>query len=579
MHVAPHSTMFMAVVPEFTIGDFLRARDRDPCGIFAFNFVKPWHEGAVKEEAHTMELLGRIKYELESAPNVGEDTIAVVKHLSFDENFFASRRVVVGHPDEVYKPSVQREGQNIMALAKFLQQHKDHMEHLHFDKVPFLDRRLLAVILRGTPKVTSVSINACPLIHLGDLVPILDEIHAINLSRDKGDKTRILNLDFAPKYERGMTYYQEGLSKNFGLAWDPIRSDVSHAGVYAILLKVFFKSRAMGIATLFEKGCALMRYLFKLPKSPLDVPIFIDALYRVGDHLSQNTALHHVEFKKAVFDLLRIVRRGHYSDLHGRAEVLDYLNNEMMKDTKLCEGCGHRMNTAFFYNINHVTDVRTCFGCELQKMLDAQTHHLRDRRIECLNMLFPNHKPEAFNDDAPVSLRTEKNPLLALETTRLHDPTAPTCRVDDNGAIVRVAAQKCRIPYKSDSLVGLPDLEDLLGDESQELWAAFHLACQEVDIFRQAVWSLMDQKQQGISCDLEKINETLAKYAPRGRPDHYLERQLPLTTGHYPGRTHAEAKQEHLELVRDGRMPGRLEEMIAGDEHDKLKACDEEKFW
>lgn len=47
---------------------------------------------------------------------------------------------------------------------------------LHFEKTPFLDRRVLAAVLRACPNLTMLGVYDCPLIHFGDVICILDMI-------------------------------------------------------------------------------------------------------------------------------------------------------------------------------------------------------------------------------------------------------------------------------------------------------------------------------------------------------------------------------------------------------------------
>lgn len=105
-----HSPIFVALVPEYNIGDFWRARDRDPCGLFIYNFIKSWWNDAILEESKSLMLIARISNKSPYAPAVGQDTAELIKYIELDENLFATRRVVSGYADEIYKPDIQREG-------------------------------------------------------------------------------------------------------------------------------------------------------------------------------------------------------------------------------------------------------------------------------------------------------------------------------------------------------------------------------------------------------------------------------------------------------------------------------------
>lgn len=112
--------MLLAVAPEVTIGDFRRARDRDPCGMFDFNFIKGWCEDALKEESYDVGTLVRLACGKRTRFFVKGDTKRIVKNLKmkWDENVFTNRRIVRGADDEIYQPSIQREARGLQNLRK-----------------------------------------------------------------------------------------------------------------------------------------------------------------------------------------------------------------------------------------------------------------------------------------------------------------------------------------------------------------------------------------------------------------------------------------------------------------------------
>lgn len=429
---------------------------------------------------------------------------------------------------------------------------------MHFDKQPFLDRRLLAVILRGCPKITCVSIADCPLLHVGDLVPILDEIHRINLDREATGDPKITTLDFGPAYERGMPYSVEGKSATYGISWDPITFGVASGGVYTILLKAFFKARAMGIRNLFDKDCALRRFLFRLPLCPLGIVTFLDACYRIADIIGLCDPHRDLDMKEAMFDMLQMVMLN-LCRIDNKAKEMEYFNDKMTRDTKYCKSCGYRMPTPFFFELNHVLDGRICYGCKLQRALDTQTHHLRQKRMECMNILFPDHQPTVYGDDAPVDKPGQQNPVVSVENSQ---------EFRDN-----------YIDQKFNSLAGLPSLDSLCANDAaaETIWSKFLAQCEQVDIFRQIAWIIRDQVHNGT---LEPSNadwRIIDRHIPRWHPDHYNEQQVPGFRGCCD--THAVAKQDYLELVIEKEMPGTIDQLISGDEKDRFEANMQVKLW
>lgn len=458
------------------------------------------------------------------------------------------------------------------------------MTCVHFDRVPLFDRRLLAIILHGCPKITSVSINSCPLIHVGDLLPILDEISEINRRREAEGSPQITTLDFGPAYERGMPFHREGYSATYGLVWNPIRSDVAQAGLYAILLKAFLKTHAMGLQTLFDKDCALMRFLLRLPTGPLGIPIFLDACYRILDFSTKSAKADNLKMKMAVFDMLQIVRLGIYDEMNPRT-LMHWFNNEMMGDTKYCPSCGYKMMTSFFYPLNHTSEERPCYGCQLQVALDNQTHHLREKRMGCIKTLFPEHEPQDIGPEAPVSRNPKSphhTPVLSLQSMSMPNDKEPTYKLDAAGDIVLTGkTRRSRQKFRSTSLRNLSSLEDLCknDEKAQSRWKKFFGECEQVDIFRRAIWILYDQIDMGTLVYEGSLQETLMKYAPCGRPDHYHEIQLP-GQGLATSRTHAQSKKIHLELVEAGEMPGvSAGALVSGEELRQFEQDQQNDFW
>lgn len=354
-----------------------------------------------------------------------------------------------------------------------------------------LDRRVLAVILRSCPNVTMLGVYKCPLIHFGDLIPILDLLHEINRERRLNKiGMPITAFDFYPKFHEGLAYSNHERCPTYGLTATSMDLDVLQRGMYAILLKSFLKARQMNLKLLFSSGKALRAWLFKLPNPPLSIPSFLDGLHRYLDKKSSEK-----QRRQALYDLLKPVRLGLERNLDN--DFPGFYKDEMGSYLPFCSSCGYEMLCEFFSGGSRIVrpDRRICAGCTLQHLLDHEPYDMQPAKIEALGQLFPDWKGKDFNKDADLGPSKAKSSpeydLMKLVSTQTHRESPPLVAVGAHGDMTatRHIHQLIRDnKYHDDSLQGLPSLQELTKDPKfqEQRWPEFFNMCNEADMVARA---------------------------------------------------------------------------------------------
>lgn len=445
---------------------------------------------------------------------------------------------------------------------------------LHFDKIPLLDRRVLAVILRSCPNVTSLGVYDCPLLHIGDIVCLLDLISEVNMTRLQQKKPLITSFDFFPCLERGMPFKHPSAA-TYGLTWNPVNLEVAQKGLYVLLLKAFAKAYRMKLAySLFDEHQGLRKYLLRIPNPPFGVPMFLDALYRMMSRPDK-----HKE-QKVIADLLRPI---HLDFGEKFPDDGPFQRPEPEKPRFFCASCGYEMLEEFFVDSAVLVgwNDRVCCGCLLQCRLGMERHRLKKAKRECLDHLFPNHYSRDFNPDAPLARGFGS--IIRLSTTRVEalNPALPLVLPHSPADGSRTQERRPLLRNKKasdDSLVNLPTFHELLfANSAEETWKEFGVKCRRVDAFSCASRLAMDQLcGQNSPATLERIRSL----SPLGKPDHWEEMQL-QKHGHFSeSYTFETALQRHLFMVSKGWLPGGSPSKVVNkarlDTYNKNKS---KEFW
>ncbi|KAL7782197.1 hypothetical protein V8C43DRAFT_319263 [Trichoderma afarasin] len=457
-----------------------------------------------------------------------------------------------GTKDKLHKMPISLAMESLFKLMAELHRARSHIEVLHLHKVPLLDRRMLAIILRGLPHVTMVGVYNCPLIHFGDVIPILDLIHEINNDRRKKNMPKIEAFDFFPHFNQGTPYAHENAA-TYGISWGPIEMDIAQRGFYAIILKAVLKSKGLGLDLLFSKDHAFMDYLAKVPNIPLGVYSFLDAVYRYIE--VDRWAWNRGDIKlQAIYDMLKPVRVA--VEKHVAHDYPKYYLKKMATTFFCCSSCGYQTFMEFFpaYSMNQLQPHRrVCCACRLQKRLDAETDHLKAQKKGLLDKLCPDWEPKAFNQDAPLfrggvglirlhsteTVRHIPNIVFAEGVDGVHRWTHYWQRLmRDN-----------KLPH--DSLVKLPRLEDVALDEvTRRRWLDVIASAVREDVHRLGILELRKTFPTGSK------RKGIPAYGPTredgGAPDDLDEIQPPIPDERRYFFDYSKALKTARELLKEG---------------------------
>ncbi|PTB68858.1 hypothetical protein BBK36DRAFT_1192222 [Trichoderma citrinoviride] len=395
--------------------------------------------------------------------------------------------------------------EGLLTLMREIHTVSTYIEVVHLHDVPLVDRRMLATILRGMPHVVQVGVYRCPLVHFGDLIPILDLIYDINTGRRKKKLPAIKGFDFYPNFEDGMPYQHENAA-TYGLAWCPLLMDVGQRGFYGILLKAVMKAKALDLGQLFDKDGALMDWMAKVPNVPLGPYCFLDALYRYLE-VEDEDPDGNDKRTQATYDLLKPTRIAFEPYLS-----LDWplYYTKKMGSKFFCSSCGYETFREFFPGRAKLLPayLRTCSACILQRALDEERGHGRAWKLDLLDSVCFLWQPESFNLDAP--LYDNGAGLIRLESTETERPNDSSALMRDN-----------KFPF--DSLVGVPSLEAVAkGSIMACLWTEAVAFAFRYDLQRRGILELRHQYHR-------RWNGVPAFPPTRedgGAPDHQDELQM-----------------------------------------------------
>ncbi|GKT98521.1 hypothetical protein FLAG1_01282 [Fusarium langsethiae] len=346
------------------------------------------------EDEQVLHILGNYGYH--------KNIVKMARSIPAQEDLMdAFKQTVDPAPEQEFNMSKQVALTQTMHFLFAIAKHSNVIEVLHFHKTPLLDRRLIAIILRACPHVKMIGIYECPMLHLGDVICLLDLIHEVNLERDELGLPRVESLDFYPRYHAGMPYKSQGEFETYGYSWKGGNNEVSQRGVLAIVMLAVLKSRKMKIGLLMDEDAAFMTFLSNIPMVPGKVFAFLDGLYRLLD-LKAAKSKDENAVKQAMYDLLKAVRSGLVSL---KRDYPKYYLMEMGKQLLFCSSCGYEFLSEFFgYSppLYSRPESLTCAGCILREKLDEEEDHQKIWSRDIMTGFYPDWNPTDFNVDAPI---------------------------------------------------------------------------------------------------------------------------------------------------------------------------------
>ncbi|KFA53686.1 hypothetical protein S40293_03842 [Stachybotrys chartarum IBT 40293] len=504
-----HNGVFTVITPEYTIGEFKamvgdeshNPETGDSQETRTSDCLSNWyhlvmqHEQNVTSTLHLMH--GRLgclgKYYTEengyrkTATTLIDDgffdqeVIRVVKALEDIDEVQPSSQFDLKSDIELFQSPAVYSIRRLEILLKQIYQQRASIRVLYIENTPCIDRRVLAVILRACPNLTTLGVYDCPLISFGDVICLLDLIWEINQERRNAPMPLISDFDFRPHYEAGMPYFGNHAA-TYGLTWGPRRRQILQRGFYFIILKAFMKASSLRLLdSLFSKDKAFVGYLLQIPNLPLSVPGFLDALWRFQE---LNPKDDENRRKKIIYDLLKPVRMG--------LEDMDrdwprWYVQRMGTDPMFCASCGYETFQDFYNQESRLRlpHQRYCAGCIIMTWYDQEEDHCKKKKKDVISVLCPGWNGKAFNHDAPISSKGQG--ILRLVSTETVRPEPPQLRVNAQG---EWSSPRCREPFvrdaklHGDSLQKLPSLQELVEDPaSDQAWMEAKRKCFNLEIY------------------------------------------------------------------------------------------------
>ncbi|KAG6201818.1 hypothetical protein E4U35_005592 [Claviceps purpurea] len=526
------SGVLLAVTPECTVEEMKQAHDLDPYhyGLYTSNSSCCAEAMKLEKDIYLSihRVHGRIRRWACDRPQrqdvdkilpvefLAEEIVGIINRIQDVATLWSASQFVSSPRCRLFDPPAIFSMYRLRDLLSQIALQRNSFKVLYFQKIAYLDRRLVAIILRACPNVRMLGIYECPLIHFGDVLCLIDLIYEVNYDRRKRGLPEVTGLDFYPNYNKG-TPFASDTTATYGLSWAPLKLDVAQRGFFNIILKAFMKAKRMKLGLLFDQDKAFCTYLNHVPNYPLAVPTFLDAMYRYAE------VRHEPSRQTILYDLLKPVRLGleRYMD----QDWLNYYSNVMGKHMVFCSSCGYETLEEFYSSFAlHVPHPhrRRCAGCTLQRWLDGEVDHLKAQKRQILDTLFPDWHGSDFNPDAPVL--SSMTGLLRLESTESVRPDVPRLLLDSNGEMYCPRIKEAFVrDNKShlDSLQQLPSLSELLhGLGSVERWGHVDNKCNNLDMYSRSV-----RKVQESSIRHEDDKGIMGGCADGGMPDHVEELQ------------------------------------------------------
>ncbi|CAG1959168.1 unnamed protein product [Fusarium graminearum] len=391
-----------------------------------------------------------------------KNIVKMARSIPTQENLImALKNTVDPEPNHEYQMSKQVALTQTMHLLFAIAKRSHLVEVLHFHKTPLLDRRLLAIILRACPHVKMIGIYECPMLHLGDVIFLLDLIHEVNEERKAKYLPPVEALDFYPRYHAGRPYKTTREFETYGFTWKVENNEEVQRGVLTVIMQAVLKSREMKIKLLMDENAAFMTFLSNIPMVPGKVFAFLDGLYRLLDLKSVKSKDQNA-MKQAKYDVLKAVRSGLVS--HKRDNRNYYL--EMGTKFYFCASCGYEFLFEFFHPNNRFAtqfDNWLCTGCILRSKLDEEADHQKLWSKDIMTGFYPDWKPTEFNADAPILDNGQD--LVRFKTDKAERDPLPSQALLPDGNFYQPSNgnQLVRdLKRHYDSVQGLPTLTTLL---------------------------------------------------------------------------------------------------------------------
>ncbi|GKT43099.1 uncharacterized protein ColSpa_03280 [Colletotrichum spaethianum] len=258
-------------------------------------------------------------------------------------------------------------------ILRSLYQYGGALKALRLHEVPMMDVRIVEMILMTCPKLEILGVINCELIHVGNLIFLLDLIYWNSKKMAK----KPVSLQFHPRTYLGPLENRLGTHI---VSWDPINVNVLTATLALVFLAAI-KALPMGI-DLLSKGQDFRKFFDLIPMRPGQGAIFLHHVFTWVDAAKSppSYALLPKQTKEDLEDqVVMSLLQGCDQKMKRRQR-----NDQFKQNT--CSRCSNTLIRAFF---RPEMDTRrlahwVCRICDLNYALDGEVHH---RLIEKRNLL------------------------------------------------------------------------------------------------------------------------------------------------------------------------------------------------
>lgn len=264
-----------------------------------------------------------------------------------------------------------RQLMNTVLLTQSLYNYGHNVRDLHLHRIPFLDHRMLRVILSGhsMPNLASLGVYRCELLHFGHTVDLLA---IAERRRDAGHPLR--DLDFFPRYHDGPNdRHRDG---SYGVTWEDVGVDTPRAIFSHLLYRILPKAEELGF-DMINRSTSFRAWLEKVPLPPLSLPRVLDLYLRRRD--ARRHTLTPQQGSKATFEFH-----------HQLLAAITYPNDNKQTNCadwdrqKVCARCKTKLVKLMFRS----PIAPACAGCWLSDyMTERETDHYKLNKHYVISML------------------------------------------------------------------------------------------------------------------------------------------------------------------------------------------------
>ncbi|KAM0284256.1 hypothetical protein ACHAQH_002046 [Verticillium albo-atrum] len=261
---------------------------------------------------------------------------------------------------------------HLSGMVRGLAQHGSYIRQLELSHIPYLDLKLTGVIVEMLPKLKVLTINACELMHLGTLIPLLDYINWIGYRRDE----EFIELDFFPKAWFGPAENRESTRI---LTWGPTSLNTRQA-VMCTIITATMKASEMG-RDLLTDSSLLYKYLALVPMDFGLISVFIRNLkaYVIELQYSANNRTEADDLR--IFNLERQILAALTTG--NRRPIQADMMMALMEQRWTCSRCEHVYASPCFEArmASWPEHQRLCYPCRLGEAIEREKfHHWQDEK-------------------------------------------------------------------------------------------------------------------------------------------------------------------------------------------------------